>query len=281
MKFSRRQFIGMMGAASLAGCARTKDLYQSTKQAVSNVKVPKIGGGSGPFTFATIGDLHILDARSTSIVNRAANMINDMEDVQFTAVLGDLASDGELVELRLAKQSLGRLTNPYLCVPGNHDAHVYSEDMFGNYRSEFDETHWREDDTGWLFIGLDTCEGNKSDVTVRKDQIQFLTKVAERTNANRPIAILGHHPFNPNTKAYRVANADEVLEIFSGHNLKLVAAGHYHGNQEETLNGTLFTTTACCSSTRNNFDDTTSKGFRLFHVDAGENITTEYVEVQA
>ncbi len=280
MQFSRRQFIGLIGAAGVAGCARTKEVFQSTKQAVSSVKIPSVGG-SGPFTFAAVGDLHILDARSTSIVNRAADMINEMDNVQFTAVLGDLASDGELVELKLAKQSLGRLERPYFCVPGNHDAHIYSEDVFGNYRMEFDETHWREDETGWLFIGLDTCEGNKSDVTVRDDQVEWLTQIAERTNANRPIAILGHHPFNPNTKAYRVLNADDILGIFSGHNLKLVAAGHYHGNQEEVQDGTLFTTTACCSSTRNNFDDTTSKGFRLFHVDADNLITTEYVEVQA
>jgi len=280
MQFSRRQFLGFMGVAGLAGCAKTKDAFRSTKKAVSNVKVPSIGG-SGPFAFATIGDLHILDARSTSIVNRATDMINERDDIQFTAILGDLASDGELVELKLAKQSLGRLEQPYFCVPGNHDAHVYSDDMFENYRNEFEDTHWREEENAWLFVGLDTCEGNKSDVTVRKDQIKWLTQIADRTNASRPIAILGHHPFNPNTKAYRVQNADEVLDIFSGHNLKLIAAGHYHGNQEETQNGTLFTTTACCSSTRNNFDETTSKGFRLFHVDSNNAITTEYVEVEA
>jgi len=118
-------------------------------------------------------------------------------------------------------------------------------------------------------------------VTVHENQLQFLTKIAERTNANRPIAIMGHHPFNPNTKAYRVINADEVLGIFSEHNLKLVAAGHYHGNQEETQDGTLFTTTACCSTTRDNFDGTSAKGFRLFHVGEDDSITTEFVEVMA
>jgi 3',5'-cyclic AMP phosphodiesterase CpdA len=222
-----------------------------------------------------------LDARSTAIVNRAADMINELDDVQFTVVLGDLATDGELSELKLAKNSLDRLDRPYFCVPGNHDVHVFSNDIRRNFRTEFEETHWREEETDWLFIGLDTCEGAKSDVSVQTDQIQWLNQIAERTNTNRPIAIMGHHPFNPNTKAYRVINADEVLGIFAEHNLKLVAAGHYHGNQEETQDGTLFTTTACCSTTRDNFDDTTSKGFRLFHVAEDDSITTEYVEVMA
>lgn len=282
MRFSRRQFLGLIGSASLAGltgCAKTRELASRTREAVSNVSMPTLGN-SGTFTFATIGDLHVTDARSTSIVNRAAAMINENKDIQFTVVLGDLATDGKLVELSLARNSLDRLERPYFCVPGNHDVHIYSQDMFNNYRQQFEETHWREDSGGWLFVGLDTCEGDKSDVTIRPDQIAWLQQLADRTGHDRPIALLGHHPFNPNSKAYRVLNADEILAIFADHNLKLVAAGHYHGNQEEEQNGILFTTTACCSSTRDNFDDTTSKGYRLFHVD-GQTITTEYVEVQA
>ena len=60
--------------------------------------------------------------------------------------------------------------------------------------------------------------------------------------------------------------------------LRIAAAGHWHGNQEETRDGVLFTTTACCTSTRNNFDGTPEKGYRLFHL-AGDSVATEFVEV--
>ena len=67
--------------------------------------------------------------------------------------------------------------------------------------------------------------------------------------------------------------------VFAGHNLKFVAAGHYHGNQVEEHNGVLFTTTACCSTTRDNFDETPEKGYRLFHV-TKDAIETEFVAVR-
>ena len=73
--------------------------------------------------------------------------------------------------------------------------------------------------------------------------------------------------------------ADEVLALFAGHNLRAVLNGHFHGNQEEVVDGVLFTTTACLSSTRGNHDGTDLKGYRLFHCAGGE-ITTEFVAVE-
>ena len=78
---------------------------------------------------------------------------------------------------------------------------------------------------------------------------------------------------------YRVKNADEVQGLFAGHNLKLAAAGHWHGNQEESRDGVLFTTTACCSSTRDNFDGTKPEGYRLLHLSPDGTVQTEFAEV--
>ncbi|MBX7255910.1 MAG: metallophosphoesterase [Candidatus Hydrogenedentes bacterium] len=272
MKLTRRQFIGLVGAAGLAGCART-GLDKITD-------VDLVPGGPGRVTFAAINDIHVLDSRSISIVVRAAEMINATDKVRFTVALGDLASDGQLGELSLAYDALSRLEKPWFAIPGNHDVNMGAKDILNNYRKFFGEPDHRQEDEGWLFIGIDSCNENKSDVAIRPDQIDWLKKQLKHTNGKRPIALFTHHPFNPNTKAYRVQNADEVLGLFSEHNLKLVASGHFHGNQEETRDGILFTTTACCSSTRDNHDGTTSKGFRLFHLDK-DSVTTEYVEVVA
>ena len=131
-----------------------------------------------------------------------------------------------------------------------------------------------------MFIGLDSCNAAKSSVTIPDERIAWLKAQLRGIPSTRPIAVLAHHPFNPHTKRYRVKNADDVLALFKGHNLKLVAAGHYHGNQVEERDGVLFTTTACCATTRPNFDRTREKGYRLFHVD-GESITSEFTEVPA
>ena len=269
MKLTRRQFIGLLGAFGASSCARLKGL-----------DVPLVHGDDGTFTFAAINDIHVLDARSTAIVNRAMQSINGNRDVQFTLALGDLATDGKLSELCLAKGSLDKLERPWFVVPGNHDVDPTCANIFGNYEKNFGDCTWTEEDEGWVFIGLDSCEGTGSNVTVQPERLAWLDKQVKRIKPGRPIALFAHHPFNPHTKAYLVKNADEVLGMFSGHNLKLVACGHYHGNQVEEQDGVLFTTTACCSSTRGNFDGTTARGYRLFHID-GESIESEFVEVEA
>ena len=276
MRLSRRQFVGLIGAAGLSGCARL-----GLNKVADKVKsVDMMPGAPGKLTFAAIGDIHVLDARSTGIVNKAMNMINANGNVRFTVVCGDLATDGNWTELRLAKSSIDRLERPHFVIPGNHDVCMKAKDIYANYRKQFDDADWRSEDEGWLFMGIDSTNEAKSDVSIRPDQIEWIEERLKQTNAKRPIALFSHHPFNPNSKKYRVQNADEVLALFSGHNLKLVAAGHFHGNQEETRDGILFTTTACCSTTRDNHDGTTSKGYRLFHIEK-ETITTEYVEVMA
>ncbi|MBM3289243.1 MAG: metallophosphoesterase, partial [Candidatus Hydrogenedentes bacterium] len=99
MRLSRRQFVGLIGAAGLSGCARLG--LDTVADKVKSVDM--MPGSPGTLTFAAIGDIHVLDARSTGIVNRAMNMINGNAEVRFTVACGDLATDGNWSELRLAK----------------------------------------------------------------------------------------------------------------------------------------------------------------------------------
>jgi len=275
MRFTRRQFLGLTAALGLASCAKVKKIVPDIN--LARLK-PSFGGGN--FTFAAVNDLHVLDTKSAGIVNEAVKSINSDKRVQFTVVLGDISTGGRYEELKLAKVALDRLEKPCLAIPGNHDVDMKAKDIFGNFTTACGPVHWDEGEEGWLFIGLNSCEGSESDVTIPPSELDWLGKTLGKVNRGRPIALFAHHPFNPNTKAYRVKNADDVLGMFAQHNLKLVAAGHYHGNQVEEQNGILFTTTACCSSTRDNFDKTPEKGYRLFHV-VDETIETEFVVVRS
>ena len=42
----------------------------------------------------------------------------------------------------------------------------------------------------------------------------------------------------------------------------------------------LMTTTACCSGRRGNHDGTTAKGYRVFTIDEGLQIATEFREIE-
>jgi len=294
MPSSRREFLALLASAGLCSCKTMrragemlhipglgddksdkaeKEPKPETPQEPKNLKV------SGKrFTFATIGDLHVLDARSTAIVSRAVRAINEDERIRFTAVLGDIATDAKFGELHMAKMTLDKLEKGYYAVPGNHDVDTKSLEPFASYERLFGEPHWVFEDFGWVFMGINSCEGAKSDVVIQPDEIEWLQKKLKRVSRRKPIALFAHHPFNPNTKAYRVGNADEVIGLFGAHHLKLIAAGHFHGNQVEEQNGILFTTTACCSDTRGNHDGTEAKGYRLFHIEK-DRIETEFVAV--
>ncbi len=275
MKFSRRQFIGLTMGIGLSSCTRVRELNWA--QLKPEISLPH-WGDEGPLCFVAMNDLHVLDAKSTGIINRAINQINADSEVQFVVLLGDLATQGRIQELKLVQQSLERLEKPYFCVPGNHDVAVRATDMYANYIQTCGNTQWREGEGGWAFLGLDTCNGSASDVTVPSKRMKWIKKQLEHIGPKRSIALFSHHPFNPHTKAYRVKNAEAVLSLFEGYNLKLVASGHYHGNQVEERDGVLFTTTACCSSTRDNFDKTPEKGYRRFQLD-NETVQHTFVEV--
>jgi len=272
MKVSRRNFLGFSALAGLAGCAR-----------IENSKLGKITpefefGDDGILKFATIGDLHMLDSRSAGIVGRAVNQINNDDAIDFTVVLGDLTSHGTLPETNLAQQALSRLVKPHYCIPGEHDNNPATENKYEFYQRAFKKALWRENNAGWVLIGLDTCDGTASLTTVPQASLDWLKDQLDHTEKKKPIALFTHHPLGPNTKGERASNAEDVLARFAGYNLKLVASGHYHGNQEEERDGVLFVTTACCSATVDNDDGTNEKGFRVFTME-GESITGEFITV--
>jgi Icc protein len=264
MKLTRREFIGLLGALGLSSCATPH--------------IPLVGTDKKPFKIAALNDLHLLDARSKALVDKAVEQINATKDAQLVVVIGDLCSTARLSEFNLAKDSLRRLRIPYKAVPGNHDVEPRAAHPFGNFEKVFGPVHWVHEHGVWTFIGLNSCEGTSSDVTIPDGELDWLRKKVKDISNERPIGLFLHHPLNPHTRAFRVKNAEQVLGLFAGKKLKLAAAGHYHGNQVEERDGVLFTTTACCSAKRDNFDGTKTKGYRLFAFD-GDAVTSEFVQV--
>ncbi len=282
MAFTRRQFFGMFGMLGLSSCARVgldKVDMSKLKPDISMPRLPRFGEGK-PYSFVTINDTHLVDARSVAIVNRAVNQINEIEDLAFVVALGDIANDAQVSAFRLGQQAFDRLEVPCWAVPGNHDYGSDPANSIDNYLHYFEDAEWREQRGDWVFIGFNSCnEQEYRDVIVPQDRLDWLQYQLDRINPERPIALLTHHPLNPNTAAYRLLNADDILALFEGHNLKLVSSGHFHGNQVEEQDGVLFITTACCSTVRNNHDNTPGKGYRVYHID-GAQITHEFVTVQ-
>lgn len=223
------------------------------------------------FSFAVGADIHMTDTRSVEIVNDAVDRINADPRIAFSLWLGDLTRAATADEMVLARLALDRLRRPRYAVRGNHDQQGDA------YEREFGPLMQSFTYGGWKFLLIDTNPGDGTPLA--EEQREWIRDQLKQTGTETPLVLCGHHPLMPHTKAYRLAGADEVLALFEGHNLKAALAGHFHGNQEEVVDGVLFTTTACLATTRGNHDGTTAKGFRLFHCRDGE-ITTEFVPVR-
>jgi 3',5'-cyclic AMP phosphodiesterase CpdA len=260
IRIGRRTFLASLGALGLSRIARAQ-------------AAPAPG-----FAFAVLNDLHVKDAASADALLPAIADINARKDVLFTAVIGDLASDALPEELTGAKRLLDNLTKPYHVLPGNHDATNEPGATLTAYEAVFGAPCWSHTYGGWHFLGLDSTEGTKSDVTVAPERLAWLDTAVAALPPGAPVALLLHHPLNPHSKAFRIKNADDILARFKDRPLRLAAAGHFHGNQDETHDNILFTTTACCSVTRGNHDGTKIKGYRLYHCNANQ-ITAQFIPI--
>lgn len=222
------------------------------------------------FGFAQGNDIHITDTKSVEILNDAVDMINADPYVAFSLWLGDLTQDSASDAMALARMGLDRLRRPYYALRGNHDlAGGYFEREFGPLNRVFEYA-------GWKFILLDS---NPETEPIGGERIEWLRELLKATDPSQPIVLCTHHPLYPNTRAYLAPGAADVIALFKGHNLKAVLSGHYHANQEEVIDGVLYTTTACLATTRGNHDGTTPRGYRLFYC-AGDTITTQFVIVR-
>ena len=264
MNLSRRQFIGLTAGLGISTAAGTA--------------LPAFAEGE-TLRFVAINDIHVKDQASVEIVIRAVTEMNSIAGLDFVVVVGDLGTDGTRREMMLAESALERLRVPYFSVPGNYDYDLTVGDGYANYDASFGRRQWQVSQTGWAFLGLDTCNETVSEVTIPDERMAWLEQQLKGIAEARPIALFAHHPFNPNTLAFRVRNAEEVMSLFGHHNLRMVISGHYHGNQIEHRDGVLFTTTSCCSTTRANFDGTREKGFRYFELE-GPTIRHRFVEVR-
>src|SRR6478609_5967661 len=77
-----------------------------------------------PFRFAFISDTHIgsPDGKAEEDLRRTVADINQMTDIDFVVITGDITELGTDDEINRAKQILSGLKVPYYIIPGNHDS---------------------------------------------------------------------------------------------------------------------------------------------------------------
>ncbi len=182
-------------------------------------------------SFALLTDIHVSNSNPQPLVDlqRSVADINNVADVDFVIVSGDLTESGDRQALETVKTELDKLRVPYYATSGNHET-TWSESgvmdfsrVFGNNRFSF--TH-----DSIFFIGFNSgpvirmADGHVSpqDITWLTQQLDSITQ----QYSNIPVFVITHYPLQNGD----VDNWFDVTDVLRRYNVQCVIGGHYHRN---------------------------------------------------
>jgi len=212
------------------------------------------------FSFAFITDIH-LQPENNAVEGflKAVDTLNDLKP-DFVITGGDLIMDALAQRYSRADslytlyiETVKALKMPVYNAMGNHEIYGiysrsgadpehpdYGEKMFEN---RIGKSYYSFEHKGWKFMILNSIEDTGRDSyigLIDNDQIEWIKDELQKTDPSIPVAIITHIPFiTANTQKYQgttlpndsslvISNGKEVLDLFEGHNLKLVLQGHLH-----------------------------------------------------
>ncbi|HDR90250.1 MAG TPA: hypothetical protein ENN63_11575 [Bacteroidetes bacterium] len=161
------------------------------------------------------------------------------------------------------------------------------------YEQRIGKRFYAFDYKGWRFYILDSIEKDEDGTYIGKVdtvQLEWLDRELGRVNPSTPIVVVMHIPLItvqtqllagstvPNEESLVVINSKEVLDRFSGHNLKLVLQGHLHFLEEISAMGIRFITGGAVSASWWNGPRLgMEEGFVMIHV-KGNEFNWEYID---
>lgn len=288
-----RRFAFMLVLLLLASC-------QSNDQD-NNAKVP--------FDLVFMTDSHVIDQQEVKeamvIAIDSINKINP----DLVIAGGDLVMDATKNTLQSAERQrylydslTAKLKMPQYRTIGNHDIFgwhfgdslinhpSYNKKFFSN---TVGYTFTTFDHRGWRFMLLDgitkTANGHYIG-RIDSLQMQWIKEVLAQTDSLMPIAIVTHIPFatigyqmdigalTPIPEYGIVANAKDILALFSHHRLKLVLQGHLHLYEKLLYNQVTFITGgSLCGQWWQGKNNFTEEGFVKLRLFPDGKVDADYV----
>lgn len=212
------------------------------------------------FNIAFLTDIHLQsEQNAVKGLTQALDTVNKMKP-DFIITGGDLIMDalgqsyGRADSLyNLYSEVIKKSECPVYNTMGNHEIYgiykksgadpanpEYGEKMF---EKRIGQSYTSFDHKGWKFMIINSIEDTKKGKytgQVDSAQISWIKGELKKTNPRTPIVLSTHIPFiTANTQKYEgstlandssivVYNSTEVIDLFSGYNLKLVLQGHLH-----------------------------------------------------
>lgn len=185
------------------------------------------GAQGKPFRFAFISDTHIgsPNGGAEDDLKRTVADINQMTDIAFVVITGDITELGMDAEIRLAKHILDGLNVPYYIIPGNHDT-GWSESGGVSFGNIFGNDKFSFEYNGIHFLGCASGPYVRmGDGHIPRDAVIWLDKELEKLGPDKPIIFLNHYPIDNS-----LDNWYDVLDRLQKHNIQAILCGHGHNN---------------------------------------------------
>ncbi|HEX6429677.1 MAG TPA: PQQ-binding-like beta-propeller repeat protein [Niastella sp.] len=186
------------------------------------------------FRFIHISDTHIGSPNGSAEedLRRTVRDINQLNDVAFVIITGDITELGTDAQLALAKQILDSLQVKYYIIPGNHDT-GWSESGGDHYTSTFGYDKFQFDHNGIRFIGCASGPYVRmSDGHIPRNAIVWLDSLLAKTPKQQPIIFCNHYPIDNN-----LDNWYEITDRLKRHNTLMIICGHGHTNKAFSFEG--------------------------------------------
>jgi 3',5'-cyclic AMP phosphodiesterase CpdA len=212
-----------------------KNAVKGFTQALDTINMLK------PDFIITGGDL-IMDALGQSY-GRADSLYDLYSEVVKNSISPVYNTMGNHEIYGIDKKSGADTTNP-----------EYGEKMF---EKRLGESYYSFAHKGWKFMILNSIEDTKKGKYIGEidtAQISWIKSELKKTDQTTPIVLSSHIPFIiantqkydgstlPNDSSTVVFNSKEVIDLFSGYNLKLVLQGHLHTVEDIYIDGIHFIT---------------------------------------
>jgi outer membrane protein assembly factor BamB/Icc-related predicted phosphoesterase len=179
------------------------------------------------FRFAHVTDTHVGGSTGAEDLLQTVEDINQLTDVDFMILSGDVTEFGSEEELIEAKSIFSKLTKPCYVTPGNHDS-KWSESGNNDFVRIFGAEGFSFEKNGFLFIG--TASGPNMRMApglVPREQMVFLdSTLVNMKNPDQPIIFVNHYPLDES-----LSNWYEVIDLLKTRNIQVSLLGHGHNNK--------------------------------------------------
>ena len=182
---------------------------------------------SQPMRFAHVTDVHVGGATGAEDLLITVNDINNLDDIDFIILSGDITEFGSDEELNEAKSIISKLNTPWYIVPGNHDS-KWSESGNNSFFRIFGCEEFAFEAGDYLFIG--TASGPNMRMApglVPHEQIVFLDSVLNSMqDVDQPIIFVNHYPLDNS-----LSNWYKIIDLLKTRNIQADLLGHGHANK--------------------------------------------------